>query len=182
MDLYDAQLLAMEQMTKHGLIAKGWTFKWDRSKTRFGICYSNRKQIGLSMPLSKLQPEREVMDTILHEIAHALVGAGHGHDLTWKKKCLEVGARPKRCGNENYTEQTAVWKARCAAGHEGPRRHRAPTDLMTCGLCARLNGVRGFTTQFLFQWYKNDRLVPDDRMPEKYRACAKAVARRLEGR
>ena len=37
----------------------------------------------------------EVRDTILHEIAHALVGPGHGHDAVWKAKCVEVGAKPE---------------------------------------------------------------------------------------
>lgn len=39
-----------------------------------------------------------IRDTILHEIAHALVGPNHCHDLVWKAKCLEIGATPRRCG------------------------------------------------------------------------------------
>jgi predicted SprT family Zn-dependent metalloprotease len=41
-------------------------------------------------------PEAEITDTLLHEIAHALVGPRHGHDLVWQAKCIEIGARPKR--------------------------------------------------------------------------------------
>jgi hypothetical protein len=40
----------------------------------------------------------EIVDTILHEIAHALVGPRHGHDTVWKAKCTDIGARPERCG------------------------------------------------------------------------------------
>jgi len=36
----------------------------------------------------------QITDTILHEIAHALVGSNHGHDRTWKLKAMEVGADP----------------------------------------------------------------------------------------
>ena len=46
----------------------------------------------------------QVRDTILHEIAHALVGPGHGHDAVWKRKCREVGARPERCGQADMPE------------------------------------------------------------------------------
>jgi len=46
-------------------------------------------------PLSFSFEERSdelVRDTLLHEIAHALVGTAHGHDEVWKAKCLEIGA------------------------------------------------------------------------------------------
>lgn len=37
-------------------------------------------------------------DTIRHEYAHAAVtlkdGQNHGHDIHWKRMCLEVGCRP----------------------------------------------------------------------------------------
>lgn len=31
---------------------------------------------------------------LLHEIAHALVRPGHGHDQVWKDKALQIGCRP----------------------------------------------------------------------------------------
>ncbi len=33
-------------------------------------------------------------DTILHEIAHALVSKNTGHGRLWKDKCIEIGAIP----------------------------------------------------------------------------------------
>ena len=35
--------------------------------------------------------------TVLHEIAHAIVGGGHGHDRVWACCCRELGIEPKRC-------------------------------------------------------------------------------------
>jgi predicted SprT family Zn-dependent metalloprotease len=35
------------------------------------------------------------MDTVLHEVAHALT-RGDKHGARWKAKCLEIGARPDR--------------------------------------------------------------------------------------
>ena len=32
-----------------------------------------------------------IRDTILHEIAHALVGPCHGHDAVWRQKAREIG-------------------------------------------------------------------------------------------
>lgn len=36
--------------------------------------------------------EDEIMETLLHEIAHALT-PGHGHDRVWKAKCIEIGGK-----------------------------------------------------------------------------------------
>lgn len=31
------------------------------------------------------------MDTVAHEVAHALVGPAHGHDAVWRRKAVELG-------------------------------------------------------------------------------------------
>jgi hypothetical protein len=33
-----------------------------------------------------------IRDTILHEVAHALVGENHNHDEAWRAKAIELGA------------------------------------------------------------------------------------------
>lgn len=38
----------------------------------------------------------EIENTILHEIAHAIVGVGHGHRLKWQEKAIELGVTWKR--------------------------------------------------------------------------------------
>jgi predicted SprT family Zn-dependent metalloprotease len=95
MKLLTAQKLAKELMIKHHLF--DWRFEFDSSKRRFGVCNFNTKTIGLSRKLTELNGIKEVRDTILHEIAHALVGPGHGHDKTWKAMCRKIGAKPNRC-------------------------------------------------------------------------------------
>ena len=40
---------------------------------------------------------KEIKNTILHEIAHALVGPKHGHNEIWKQKALEIGCDAERC-------------------------------------------------------------------------------------
>jgi predicted SprT family Zn-dependent metalloprotease len=90
----------------------------------------------LSGPLIALNDEAEVRDTVLHEIAHALVGAKHGHDRVWKDTAEAVGCRPQRC----YSAQTvrvpsARYRFECpVCGHTGTRmRIRVPS----CGRCDR---------------------------------------------
>ena len=74
----------------------GWTFKWNNRKTAFGVCSHHNKTIQLSKFLTESQPVGEVLDTIKHEIAHALAGSGEGHGRVWKRYCKMVGCNGKR--------------------------------------------------------------------------------------
>jgi len=92
MNLDKAEDLAIHYMEFHGLA--GWNFKWSNTKTSYGDCNYNTSTIRLSKILSKIVDQAHVLDTILHEIAHALVGPGHHHNHIWKQKCVEIGAQP----------------------------------------------------------------------------------------
>ena len=113
MNLHEASFLAKQLMRQHGLDAAGWSFSFDHARRRFGRCNYTHKRITLSRPLTLLNNLDEVRDTILHEIAHALApGAGHG--ARWRMKCLQIGARPRRC----YDERSIVAPARRPAPFE----------------------------------------------------------------
>jgi len=58
--------------------------------------HTGSSHISLSRYLISLNGEEEVRETILHEIAHALVGYSHGHDRVWKLKAMEIGCTPHR--------------------------------------------------------------------------------------
>ena len=101
-----AYYLAIELMEKHGLTETGWTFKWSRGKKQFGACATkfNRrtktfvyKEIRLSAPLTELNSEEQVTDTILHEIAHAIAGTAAGHGPEWRRVARAIGAKAERC-------------------------------------------------------------------------------------
>jgi predicted SprT family Zn-dependent metalloprotease len=110
-------------MAFHGLHA--WSFRFNRCKETMGLCVYHRNTIELSIHfVERDNPAEEIRDTILHEIAHALVGPRHGHDKVWKKKCLEIGARPVRCGHADMPE--GRWHARCGGCGRSFDRHRKP--------------------------------------------------------
>jgi predicted SprT family Zn-dependent metalloprotease len=94
----DAKQLAWALLQQHGLI--GWRFQFDHARRRFGSCRPRAQLITLSKPLTLLNTESEIRDTLLHEIAHALT-PGDGHGPRWKAKCIEIGAAPKRCYSES---------------------------------------------------------------------------------
>jgi len=97
MDIIKAKKLALSKMKEHGLLKKGWEFKYDYAKTRLGVCKITKveKVIGLSKYWVKGLEYDEVLDTILHEIAHALT-PGEGHKQPWKDMCVKIGAKPNR--------------------------------------------------------------------------------------
>ena len=83
MDLRDAYAMAEYLLEVHGL--DEWEVVYDGAKRRAGICRFAERQLGLSAPLTAVHSEDDVRDTILHEIAHALVGPRHGHDERWRR-------------------------------------------------------------------------------------------------
>lgn len=108
MNLQKAQDLCLQMMEKHGLTKdKGWSFEWIRSKRTAGRCRYFSKTINyskvytggiisLSNFVTEHHSEAEVLDTILHEIAHGLT-PGHHHDWVWQRKAIEIGSNGKRC-------------------------------------------------------------------------------------
>lgn len=138
MDTNKAEKIALELMKKHGLIKSYWTFKFDNAKRRFGSCDDrpSRKLITLSRTLTELNEEEQVRDTILHEIAHALVGNIHGHDSVWKAKALEIGCDGKRCYSlAEVTTPKGSYVATCKNGHVRYKFKR-PTRTLSCGKCS----------------------------------------------
>lgn len=120
-----ARLLASELMALHGL--RDWLFTFNKRKRHLGLCFHEAKTIAVSIYLVERNEIEEVRDTILHEIAHALVGPEHGHDRTWKRKCLEIGARPQRCGQADMPR--GRWQAKCGGCGSEYHRHRRPKRL-----------------------------------------------------
>ena len=133
MDLRAAHGLGRELMDRHGL--QGWTLQFDRAKTRAGVCRHREHVISLSGYLTHLHAELKVRDTILHEIAHALVGAQHGHDAVWERKALEIGSTGARCSSPDAPQIAGSWVGTCPQGHSATR-HRMPTRVLLCTRCS----------------------------------------------
>ena len=137
---------------KWGLNSKGWEFSFCKSKSSFGYCKFKRnrltgeisqKKICLSQHLLPTINDESVIDTILHEIAHALDVEERGysnHDSNWKKWAIKVGAKPERTGTHDYQEAYAQLAKQskythvCPNGHEFPS-HRKTKRRSSCPTC-----------------------------------------------
>lgn len=130
MELNTTSLIARELMDRHGLNA--WSFVFDNAVKRFGLTTYKTKTISMSKHLTRLNNEEAVRDTILHEIAHALVGPSVGHRYQWRATAISIGCNGKR--NYSYTTATPEmnYRATCPAGHEHKRVKRPTGGTYLC--------------------------------------------------
>lgn len=96
MEKIEILTLAVRYLYQFKLLQNGWYFDFHRSKTKSGLCNFKKKKITLSSHLTIGAPEEKIRNTILHEIAHALVGYKHKHDITWKTLFLQIGGNGER--------------------------------------------------------------------------------------
>lgn len=154
MDLRKADGMARELLAEHGL--HGWSFRFDRARVRAGACHYGTRTITLSPWITAAHDPSQVRETLLHEIAHALVGPRHAHDAVWRARARSIGATGQRCyvGGEEPVVP-GRWQGRCVAGHV-VHRHRRPTRVL---LCTRCTGSS--TLARVLRWRHDGRPVDD---------------------
>jgi hypothetical protein len=170
--------LTTELLKEHGLYEQGWRVIPTRAKHTMGVCKHRRKQIGLSTQVIPFVTDDSAWNTITHEVAHAIVGKGHGHDYIWRNKHRELGGDAKRTYDHTAyhdhkepehlkrNEKTAPYYGECPSGHKH-YKHRQPTRETSCGVCSR-----SFDKRYLIKWTKDGNpveIVPKPRRVKRYR-------------
>lgn len=143
METKRAKAIAEDLMTWHGLTQ--WRFAFDSSVRRFGYCSPRRLLISLSKNLTALNSETEVINTILHEIAHALVPLDN-HGEAWKRVAVDIGCSGDRCYSDKVITPTPSFSGECPGCHRIVKRFRRKR--IACGVCCK--GV--FNPAYLIQW------------------------------
>jgi predicted SprT family Zn-dependent metalloprotease len=92
---------ARKVLAQHQLLQ--WSFQFDNGRKRAGCCQYDTQVISLSYEFAESAPADEIHDTILHEVAHALVGKAHNHDEIWRTKALEIGCTGRRCHDLQFS-------------------------------------------------------------------------------
>lgn len=143
MNLTEAHRLIASEMRTHGLIQQGWTWKFDNAKNRMGLCNHTYRRLQFSRELFRVNTPERCMDTIRHEIAHAIAGSGAGHGPTWKRIVSEIGGTPRRCFSaEDTVMAQAKYVGHCGENceHTGKHgRHRMTDNMrfnrLVCKFC-----------------------------------------------
>jgi len=138
MELSDVQLLADRLLNEHELFEKGWSFSFDRAKRRAGSCKFSKKEITLAKAYAEQVDFKEIKNTILHEIAHALVGPKHGHNEIWKQKALEIGCDAERCHYVVFSKPR--YKLTCTNRCFEVARYRVSKKNLQSRICSKCKG------------------------------------------
>ncbi len=137
-DLPEVESLAGALIERHQAVSgldRRWRFRFSLAKARAGACDERARRIELSVSYCLRATRAEIRDTLLHEIAHAIVGASHQHDAVWKAKAREIGCSGDRCHRVRHT--VARWIGVCGCmRHFRQRLHRR----MRRAICAKCRG------------------------------------------
>jgi predicted SprT family Zn-dependent metalloprotease len=145
---------------------RAYNLQWDNGVRRLGYCNPYYKIVSISMNHIRGSADSEVVDTLLHEVAHAVAEERakvrgvriKSHGFEWRSACLEVGARPERVKHTAYTidRPQSKYTLTCnTCGHtsgiarwNGHRRY-------SCSKCGIKNGIKGFNPNYLMTITKN---------------------------
>lgn len=90
--LFQIENLARKMMEKYGVGHFG--FEFYKGRSALGYCYTDK--IALNVVHCIEDHIDNVKDTILHEIAHAIVGIKNSHNKIWQDKAKELGVDIRR--------------------------------------------------------------------------------------
>lgn len=120
-------------MSQHGI--GDWQLMIGEAKNYFGMCYWDKKTIMLSRPLIELNEESHVVNTILHEIAHALAPKTEHHGKLWREIAIRIGCNGTRCYSPEVLKPTAIYSATCKFCGRVVQKNRKPKNGSACGVC-----------------------------------------------
>ncbi|MEM9751768.1 MAG: SprT-like domain-containing protein [Planctomycetota bacterium] len=134
MQLRLARQLAEALMREHGLPERGWRFAWGHGRRTLGSASVRKRRLSdgavettrtlrLSRHFVEHNDEPAVRETILHEIAHALVGPELGHGPAWRAQCVELGIPAQRLADADTPTSPA---------------DRLPPIAVVCDTCERV--------------------------------------------
>ena len=164
MDLQRARKLAEGLMDKH--LSKGeqyWYFEFDNATRRFGCChYGGRKGyfISLSRKLVTLNDESQVLDTILHEIAHAMDFNNRGttdHSVNWREIAISIGCNGDRCyTSEEVVQPPSKYTTKCnTCGKEGESMQKPRRSSKACGKCCKEHNYGKYDARYKLEYITN---------------------------
>lgn len=145
-------------MEERGLLDMGWKISFNNNKSTAGICNYSKRTIFLSRFYLEHGSMEKSWDTITHEIAHALVGPGHGHGYVWRTQHIKLGGS----GNRGYVlegkvkeafKSSAKWTGICPRNSEHTVSRNRLTKTAKSSSCSRCSTT--FNKDLIFVWEQN---------------------------
>lgn len=127
MDKISATKMANALLAEHGLDKLGWTFGFDNAQKRLGLCRFSVKRIQISQYFCAAADEEQVRQTLLHEVAHAMLPSGTGHSVAWKRQAAAIGYTGKRLAHNPHAQKQREQRA-AAYNHMRSTSFAAPVN------------------------------------------------------
>ena len=114
-----------------------WTFDFNDNKTTCGWCSYREEKISLSKYYVENNVKQEVVNTMIHELAHALAGPGVGHGKLWKSifagllKKYNQPVYVERCAPKGIKMPPGKYKLECTICKSSWQRHKLTRWLKT---------------------------------------------------
>lgn len=136
MDTNTAHRIARQMLDEHGL--RDWSIKFNNARSQAGLCNYTRKQLTFSTLLFGKFDTALALNTITHEVAHALCDKAEGHGVGWQRQHKALGGDGLRCWSDPATASaTALWKGLCVRdGRQIATRNRLTAAARTRLLCS----------------------------------------------
>lgn len=99
--------MILDVLSSRGI--SGWSVIFSRESNRLGYCDYSKREICVSRKVV-LTDWAEAVDTAMHEVAHAVAGAGSGHGPRWKAVAVDLGAKPQEKADYVNRHQTGETK------------------------------------------------------------------------
>lgn len=113
----------MDTMTQREIIEEAWSivydirddypalygikFGWNARKSAFATYTQSRHLIQFSSVLMPTLPRDAAINTIKHELAHAIVGVKEKHGWRWQAMHIKLGGDGKRCTQNDNAESAS---------------------------------------------------------------------------
>jgi predicted SprT family Zn-dependent metalloprotease len=129
-------------MDAHGLT--GWTLEPSRAVKQLGVTLPARKVIRISRSHIELNERDAVLDTVLHEIAHALVAErggslnGDPHGPAWQRVAQEIGVETISYRVMGVKMPKGRYSGTCPCGTPHERWRMRPGWTYRCATCKGL--------------------------------------------
>lgn len=119
----------------YGVIQMGWSIEMMNHEQNLGECCYESKTLKFSRQLLSKVNNLQRLDTILHEISHAIAGAHAEHGRGWKEIAKKLGANPSSTAllTNRDLEYSYTWQTICPMEHKFGTHHPSEQDLYaTC--------------------------------------------------
>lgn len=97
-DIREVHAFAFETFHQHKM--GHWKIRWNRHAGTAGLTDYETRTVTFSATAMESWDWPEVENTVIHELAHVLVGPGQGHNRKWAKQVKDLGGIPQQyCPN-----------------------------------------------------------------------------------